>query len=131
MNMRLLGRLGLALVRLGSRWLLDNRRCLVRVDRGDVVGHGLIFVDPDVASVRAHETFVEDAAGKLVEFLFFQGAQQTGADLGAERDVVERDAALLALFSQTIAERSHATPSPSPAYGSILNKCQARERGVA
>jgi histidinol-phosphate/aromatic aminotransferase/cobyric acid decarboxylase-like protein len=74
---------------------------------GHVVGNGLIFVEANVAGIGTHESFVEDAAGQLLKLLFFQSAEQTRSNLGGERDIVERDATLLPLFFQTIAEGSH------------------------
>jgi len=48
----------------------------------------LIFVDAKVAGVGADEPFVEDTAGKLVEVLLLEGDEETGTDLGCDRDVV-------------------------------------------
>ena len=90
-------------------------RGLIRADCGHVVGNGLIFVQANVTRISAHESLVEDAAGKLLKLFFFKGAEQTSPNLGGERDIVERDATLLTLFFQTIAEGSHATPAPESA----------------
>ena len=89
---------------IGENGLLPN---LTLAQGGQIVSDGFFFVESDLAGVGAHETFVEDAAGKLVEVFVFQGAQHAGADLGGVGDGVERDAALLALFAKFFSERSH------------------------
>jgi len=60
-----------------------------------------------VTGVGADETFIEDAAGKLVKVFLFDGAQHAGADFGGVGDGVERDTALLALFAKFVSERTH------------------------
>ena len=71
---------------------------------GQVVGYGFFFVESDLAGVGAHKTFVEDAAGELVEVLLFEGAQHAGADLGGVGDGIEPDASLLALLTKFFSE---------------------------
>ena len=72
-----------------------------------IVGYGFFFVESDLAGVGAHETFVEDAAGKLVEVFVLEGAQHASADFGGVGDGIEREAALLALFAKFFSKRSH------------------------
>jgi len=72
----------------------------------EVVGEGLFFVEANLASIGAHETFIEDAAGKLVEVFVLEGAQHAGADFGGVGDGIEGEAALLALFAKFFSERS-------------------------
>ena len=50
-----------------------------------------------MAGVSADKSLIKDTAGKLVEMVLFNGAQESGADLGGDRDVVQRDLALLPL----------------------------------
>src|SRR5271165_6322717 len=51
-------------VEIGQDGVLLN---LALAQGGEVVGDGFFFVESDLAGVGADETFVEDAAGKLVE----------------------------------------------------------------
>ena len=74
---------------------------------GEVVGYGFFFVESDLAGEGADETFVEDAAGKLVEVFVFQRAQHAGADLCGVGDGVELEPALLALLAKFFSEDSH------------------------
>ena len=69
-----------------------------------VVGDGLIFVQVQAAGVGTNETFIEDAAGELIEVVLFESDQHTSADLGGGRDFFQRDATLLALLFQSDAE---------------------------
>lgn len=70
----------------------------------EVVGDGLLFVEPHAAGVGANESLVKNAAGQLVELLLFQRLEHAGADFGRRRDLLERDGALLAFFFQLFAE---------------------------
>jgi len=70
----------------------------------EVIGNGLIFVEANEAGIGADEALVEDAAGQLVEFIFFQGLQHAGADFGGDGDFLERDLALFALQFQFFAK---------------------------
>jgi hypothetical protein len=74
---------------------------------GEVIGYGFLFVESDLAGVGAHETFVEDAAGKLVEVLVLESAEHAGADFRGVGDSLERDATLFALLAKFFSERSH------------------------
>jgi hypothetical protein len=71
-----------------------------------IVGHSLFFVEADLPGVGAHETFVEHAAGELVEVFVFEGAQHAAADFSGVGDGVEREPALLALFAKFFSKRS-------------------------
>ena len=44
-----------------------------------------------MAGIGANESFIKDAAGKLVEVFLFEGAQTARADLGGGGDLFERD----------------------------------------
>ena len=77
---------------------------LILAYSGQVVGDGFFFVEPDLAGVGADKTFVENAAGKLVEVLVFEGAQHAGADFGGVGDGIESDALLLALLAKFFSE---------------------------
>ena len=70
----------------------------------EIFGDCLFFVDAYIFSVRPNIAFIEDAARKRVELLFLQRAKQAGANLGDRGNVVERDAAHLALPPQAFAE---------------------------
>jgi len=59
-----------------------------------------------VAGVGTNESFIEDAAGKLVEVFFFEGAEHAGADFCGVGNGVEFDAALFALFAKFFPERA-------------------------
>jgi hypothetical protein len=74
---------------------------------GEIFGYGFLFVESDLAGIGAYESFVEDAAGKLVEVFVLESTQHTGADFGGAGDGVERDAALLTLLAKFFSERSH------------------------
>ena len=74
---------------------------------GEVIGDGIVFIESDVAGVGADETFVENAAGKLVKAFVLEGAEHAGADLSGVGDGVERDAAVLALLAKFFSEGSH------------------------
>ena len=72
----------------------------------EVVGESLFFVEANLAGVGADETFIEDAAGKLVEVFVLEGAQHAGADFGGVGDGIEGEAALLALFAKFFSKGS-------------------------
>jgi hypothetical protein len=57
--------------------------------------------------IGADESFVEDAAGKLVEVFFFDGAKHARADFGDVGNVIERDVFFLARFAEFVAELTH------------------------
>jgi hypothetical protein len=72
----------------------------------EIVGQGFFFVQSDLAGIGAHEAFVEDAAGKLIEVFVFECAQHAGADFSGVGDGIEREVTLLALFAKFFSERS-------------------------
>ena len=86
--------------RKGARLELGLAHCV------EIVGYGFFFVESDLTCVGAHETLVEDAAGKLVEMFLFEGAQHAGADFGGAGDGIEPDALPLALLAKFFSERS-------------------------
>jgi hypothetical protein len=79
---------------------------------GEIVGYGFFLVKADLAGVGAHETFIEDSAGKLVEVFVFESTQHARADFCGVRDGIEREATLLALFAKFFPKRSQ---GPAPA----------------
>jgi len=116
------GRRGLRLARFGYAWFFwrgwARRRGRLRlpdfvgVDLGlaqaaEVVGDGLFVVESEMLGVGADETFVEDAAGELVEALLFNGQEHARADFGDVGDVFEREFFLLARFAEFVAEVAH------------------------
>jgi len=80
---------------------------LALAQRIQIVADRFFRVEPDLACVGANETFVENAAGKLVEALVFQRLQHAGADLGGIGDGVERYPPLLALLAKFFSELAH------------------------
>jgi hypothetical protein len=80
---------------------------LTLADGREIVGHGFLFVKADLAGVGADETFIEDAAGELVEAFVLESAQHAGADLRGVGDGIEFDAAQLALLAKFFSEGAH------------------------
>ena len=80
---------------------------LTLADGCEIAGHCFFFVKADLAGVGADETFIEDAAGELIEAFVFQGAQQAGADFRGIGDGIEFDAAQLALLAKFFSEGAH------------------------
>jgi hypothetical protein len=112
-RLRLHGRLGVgrerALLRDGAGRRVPD---FVGVDlglaqAGEIVGDGLFVVETEVLGVSANESFIEDAAGQLVEVFFFDGLQHARADFGDVGNVIERDAFGLACFAEFVAELAH------------------------
>lgn len=101
-----------ALGRRGLRGELFQARPLTveLVQCGDIPGDRVFLVEAEILGVSADEAFVEDAAGELVEVLLFDGAEHAGADLGGVGNILELDALPLALFTEFVAELSHAAP---------------------
>jgi len=75
----------------------------------EIVSNGLLFVNAKMTSVRANITLVKDASRQQLELFVFQSAQQTGANLGGCGNLVQRDAARLALPPQAFTERARAS----------------------
>jgi len=84
----------------------------LRIDLGlakgrQVIGDGLFGVETEVLGIGADEAFIEDAARKIVEMFFLDGAQHAGADLGDVGNVVEREFFLLAGLAKLFSEFAH------------------------
>jgi hypothetical protein len=79
---------------------------------GEIVRYGFFLVKTDLAGVGAHETFIEDSPGKLVEVFVFESTQHARADFCGVRDGIEREATLLALLAKFFPKRSQ---GPAPA----------------
>ena len=75
-----------------------------------IFGDGFFGIESQILGVGAYETFVENAAGKNVETLLFDGLQHARADFGDVGNVVKGDAAALALFAKFFSECSHKQP---------------------
>ncbi len=72
-----------------------------------VIGDGVLRIEAEMFGVGADETFVEDAAGQLVEMFFFDGLQHARADLGDVGNVIVRELFFLARFAKFVAEFAH------------------------
>ena len=57
--------------------------------------------------IGANKSLIEDAAGKLIEVLFFDGAQHAHPDLGDVGNVIEREFFFLARFAEFVSEFAH------------------------
>ncbi len=88
---------------------------------GHEISNRLVFVESQMAGVGADKPLVEDTAGKLVEVLLFEGGEEAGANLGCERDIVQRNLALFPLPLQPCPKGFHLAvfPPPSAAAGRI------------
>ena len=85
---------------------------MLRVDlrlpkAGEIVGDGFFGVESQMLGVGADESFVEDAAGELIEVFLFDGAKHARADFGDVGNVVEREFFLLARLAEPVAEFAH------------------------
>jgi len=80
---------------------------LISAQSREIVGYRFFLVKPDLAGVGADETFIEDAAGELVEVFVFEGAQHAGADFRGVGDGIEFDAAQLPLLAKFFSEGAH------------------------
>jgi len=74
---------------------------------GGIVGYGFFLVESDLASVGADETSIEDSAGKLVKVFVFKSAQHADTDFRAVGDVIELEAAQLALLAKFFPKGAH------------------------
>jgi hypothetical protein len=91
----------LAIAEVGEQSLRLN---LAFAEGSQIVSDGFVFVETNLAGVGADKTFVEDAAGELVEVFVLDGAEHAGADLGGGRDGLEREATQLALSAKFFSE---------------------------
>ena len=67
----------------------------------------MLFIEADTSGLGADKTFIEDSTGELVETFFLKRPQHTGADLGRQRDVIERNRFLFPLLPKPDAEGRH------------------------
>ena len=74
---------------------------------GGIVGYGFFLVESDLAGVGADETSIEDSAGKLVKVFVFKSAQHADTDFRAVGDVIELEAAQLALLAKFFPKGAH------------------------
>jgi len=98
--------------RSGMTGLAEVRKNLLRLDLSfaqgrEIVVESFFFGEAELAGVGADETFIEDAAGKLIEALFFQGEKHARADLRRVGNGLDRKAALLAPLAKFFSEGSH------------------------
>jgi len=100
------------------------------VQSGYVAGDGFLFIEAQMLGISADKTFVEYAAGKLFEALFFDGAEHARADLGGVGDVLELDAQSLALFAEFVAELSHAAPQSDLSAFPLIKIIIGQGRGL-
>src|SRR5580698_1953694 len=57
--------------------------------RLEIISDSLIFVEANKAGISTDKAFIEDAAGQLVELIFFQRLQQAGTDFGGDGNLLE------------------------------------------
>lgn len=72
-----------------------------------IVGDGFFVVEAEMLGVGPNESFIEDAAGKLIEVFLFDGLEHAGADLGNVGDVIEREIFFLARLAEFVSELAH------------------------
>jgi len=73
----------------------------------EVIGDRIFRIQAKVLGVGADESFVEYAAGQLIEVLFFDGLQHARTDLRDVRHVIERELFFLARLAKFVSELSH------------------------
>ena len=78
---------------------------------GEIVGNGFFVVESEMLRVGANESFIEHAAGELIEVFFFDGLEHAGADLGDVGNVIEREFFFLARLAEFISEFAHVGPA--------------------
>lgn len=74
---------------------------------GQIIVDSILVVQAKMLGVGANKSLVENAAGKLIEVFFFDGAQHAHADLGDVGNVIEREFSLLARFAEFVSEFAH------------------------
>ena len=93
----------------------------------EIVGDGRLLVDPEIASVGADKTLIEDAAGKLLEVFVFESLQHAGANLRSERDVLECDALFFPFLFEPRAKGRHSVLGrPTSIYDKAGGRCQKK-----
>src|SRR5579885_1419480 len=70
---------------------------------------GFFGIETELLGVGANESFVENAAGELIEVLFLDGAKHARSDLDDVGDVVERKLFALACLAKFVPEVAHET----------------------
>jgi hypothetical protein len=75
-----------------------------------------------MAGIGADKALIEDAAGKLIEAVFFNGGQETGADLGGHSNLVQRDLALFPFPLQSCPKGFHLAVFPPPQLALAASK---------
>jgi len=94
--------------KLGANRIPDFVGIDLRLAQADkVVGDGFFVVEAEMLGVGANESFIEDAAGKLIEVFLFDGLEHAGADLGYVGDVIEREIFFLARLAEFVSELAH------------------------
>jgi len=76
-------------------------------EASEVVGDGFFGVEAEMLGIGADESFVENAAGQLVEVFLFDGAKHARADFGDVGNVIEREFFLLARLAEFVSEFAH------------------------
>lgn len=89
----------------------------VRIDLGlmkacEIVRDGVFGVEAEMLGVGADKSFIEDAAGELIEAFLFDCLQHARADLGDVRHVIEGELFALARSTEFISELAHCSPEP-------------------
>jgi hypothetical protein len=54
-----------------------------------ILGKSLIFIESDSTRVGAHESFIKDAPGQLIELVFLERLQHASADLSNGGNLIE------------------------------------------
>ena len=76
-------------------------------EASEVVVHRLFVIQAEVLGVGTNESFIKDAAGKLIEVFFFDGLEHARADLGDVGNLVEREFFFLARVTKFVSEVAH------------------------
>ena len=95
----------LKLWRLQWELILGRRLHLSRSRNFQVFANCFFRVHPQKPRVGANESFIENAAGKLLEIISLYGPQKPGADLGGFGGVIQRNALPLPLLLHLCAQR--------------------------
>ncbi len=82
--------------------------------------------------VSANKSFIEDAAGKLIEIFLFDRLEHARADLDDIGDVIEREFFRLARLAEFVPELAHVTLNWRCDVGNMIGQAAAtgyREEG--